>query len=204
MIPASTASTVKPRTSTSRNGRVPRARMIAARPAVFTATAAASATAVIAATPSGPAQASPPAMPAAHPWIDPRPPSAKRLRHTEPVLTTCPAAPAATPTSGPPSSPASTIVGVDAVYQLRGPSWTEMRSANTGATTSTSRKGSETVGPTSAGKRPDRGQREREGGKGDRHDRAATWIGHTGRRSQRRAGSARPHGCRSSFAHVPQ
>ena len=67
------------------------------------------------------------------------------------VLTTWPAAPAATPTSGPPSRPASTIVGVDAVYQLRGPSWTEMRSANTGATTSTSRSGSETVGPIWAG-----------------------------------------------------
>ena len=53
---------------------------------------------------AGPGASQPDDARRASPWMRPRPPSANRRRHTDPVRTTWSAAPAATPTSGPPSS----------------------------------------------------------------------------------------------------
>ena len=124
----SSRSTRSPRvqSATSRPGC--RSRMIRKRQTEFTATAASMATTAavvaVAAVTAVPENMARPTIPAARPWSAATPPSVAARRHTAPDRMTCVEAPAATPSSGPPSNPASTTTGVAAVYQLLGPSWT--------------------------------------------------------------------------------
>ena len=105
-----------------------RSRMTKNRQVVLTATAASIATA--AADAASLASCMPversarPAIPAARPWRAATPPSVERRRHTASRWISWVEIPAATPSRGPPSKAASTTTGVEAVYQLRGPSWT--------------------------------------------------------------------------------
>ena len=65
-----------------------------------------------------------PRIPAASPCSTATPPSADWRRQTDSGRMSWVDAPATTPSIGPPISAASTMTGVEAVYQLRGPSWT--------------------------------------------------------------------------------
>ena len=115
-----------------------------------------------------------PTMPAAKPWSDPSPPSAKRRRHTGLVLEHLPPRRRRRPPAGRRGARRARSSGVEAVYQLRGPSWTEMRSANTGGDDERrAASGSERSGRCGQGTPRPRRAASASSGKPDRDDRAA-------------------------------
>ncbi len=141
-----------------------------------------------------------PTMPAPSPWRAAIPPSADWRRHTDSGRMICVDAPAATPTSGPPMSAARTMTGADAVYQLRGPSWTTTRSAAAAATTSATAIGTDVSSAAPARYDPEHRRHGRDDRDPDRDARTARRVGNAWSRTASNALAPSPP-CRSWTCH---
>ena len=128
------------------------------------------------------------------------PPSAAWRRQTDSGRMICVETPAATPTSGPPISAARTMTGVDAVYQLRGPSWTTTRSAAAAATTSATAIGNDVSSAAPATIHPERRRDGRDERDPDRDAGAAGRVGDAWSRTASSALAPSPP-CRSWTCH---
>ena len=129
------------------------------------------------------------------------PPSAAWRRQTDSGRMICVEMPAATPRSGPPISAARTMTGVEAVYQLRGPSWTTTRSAAAAATTSATRSASDVSSAAPSMSHPERRRDDRDERDPDRDAGAAGRVGDARGGRSRVPGRPSP-ACRSWTRHL--